>query len=226
MALEACPACNKAISIKARDCPNCGEPLEANWGREAARRRQDDRPTKFQSLLVAVVLGTLVPGSILIGISSLTSDEPSTPSSAQISIPRKELTPEEIQAKARQATLEREQAKKREMEALEKQKQQERRAFMERLRREMKSFETFNISKFTGTNFGFLAVNTVFQVWASICAGLELDPKYVDVIVRRWEAYTGGNAIHAESGLTFAEMRKLRNGKQLLLPPPAAAGEV
>ena len=168
MALEACPACNKAISIKARNCSNCGEPLEANWGREAARRRQDDRPTKFQSLLVAVVLGTLVPGSILIGISSLTSDEPSTPSSAQISIPRKELTPEEIQAKARQATLEREQAKKREMEALEKQKQQERRAFMERLRREMKSFETFNISKFTGTNFGFLAVNTVFQVWASM----------------------------------------------------------
>ncbi len=64
------------------------------------------------------------------------------------------------------------------------------------------------------------------EMTGRICAGLELDPKYVDVIVRRWEAYTGGNTIHAETGLTFAEMRELRNGKQLLLPPPAAAGEV
>jgi len=35
---------------------------------------------------------------------------------------------------------------------------------------------------------------------------MELDPKYVDVIVRRWQDYTGKQAIHAETGKTFAEM--------------------
>lgn len=36
---------------------------------------------------------------------------------------------------------------------------------------------------------------------------LELDPKYVDVAIRRWEAMTGAQAIHEETGLTFAELR-------------------
>jgi hypothetical protein len=29
---------------------------------------------------------------------------------------------------------------------------------------------------------------------------IELDPKYVDVIVQRWEQFTGQQAIHAETG--------------------------
>ncbi len=36
-----------------------------------------------------------------------------------------------------------------------------------------------------------------------ICYGIELEPKFVDVIVRRWEKMTGGAAIHAETGQTF-----------------------
>lgn len=32
---------------------------------------------------------------------------------------------------------------------------------------------------------------------------MELDPKYVDVIVRRWQAYTGQRAVHAETGAPF-----------------------
>jgi hypothetical protein len=36
------------------------------------------------------------------------------------------------------------------------------------------------------------------------CYGLELDPLYVDTIVRRWQAYTGERARHA-SGLLFSE---------------------
>lgn len=36
--------------------------------------------------------------------------------------------------------------------------------------------------------------------------GIELDPKYVDVIVKRWQDYTGKKAIHAESGKTFNEL--------------------
>lgn len=34
----------------------------------------------------------------------------------------------------------------------------------------------------------------------------ELDPKYVDVIVRRWQDFTGQDAVHEESGRTFNEM--------------------
>ena len=37
------------------------------------------------------------------------------------------------------------------------------------------------------------------------CFGLELDPVYVDTIVRRWQVYTGEHARHEESGKTFAE---------------------
>ncbi len=64
------------------------------------------------------------------------------------------------------------------------------------------------------------------EMTGRVGVGLELDPKYVDVIVRRWEAFTGGEAVHAETGLTFAEMREMRSGKQLLLPPPDAFEEV
>lgn len=34
---------------------------------------------------------------------------------------------------------------------------------------------------------------------------IEIDPVYVDVIVRRWEAFTGKQAVCAASGLTFAQ---------------------
>ena len=34
---------------------------------------------------------------------------------------------------------------------------------------------------------------------------MELDPKYVDVIVRRWQDFTGQKAIHAETGKAFGE---------------------
>ena len=34
---------------------------------------------------------------------------------------------------------------------------------------------------------------------------MELDPKYVDVIIKRWQEYTGKKAVHAESGEQFME---------------------
>jgi DNA modification methylase len=40
------------------------------------------------------------------------------------------------------------------------------------------------------------------------CYGLELDPAYVDVIVRRWQAFTGGMAVHAESGQLFDDLER------------------
>jgi DNA modification methylase len=39
-----------------------------------------------------------------------------------------------------------------------------------------------------------------------ICHGLELDPLYADVAIRRWQAWTGLDAIEAESGRTFNEI--------------------
>ena len=37
------------------------------------------------------------------------------------------------------------------------------------------------------------------------CRMMELDPKYCDVIVNRWQEYTGKKAIHADTGVAFDE---------------------
>ena len=39
-----------------------------------------------------------------------------------------------------------------------------------------------------------------------VCCGIEFDPLYVDVIIRRYEAETGIAAILAESGETFEKV--------------------
>ena len=38
--------------------------------------------------------------------------------------------------------------------------------------------------------------------------GLELDPAYVDTAVRRWQALTGRNALHAVSGRSFDDLAR------------------
>jgi hypothetical protein len=35
---------------------------------------------------------------------------------------------------------------------------------------------------------------------------MELDPKYADVIVRRWQEYTGKSAVLSADGRSFAEI--------------------
>lgn len=40
---------------------------------------------------------------------------------------------------------------------------------------------------------------------------MELDPKYVDVIVKRWQDFTGKKATHAETGKTFDEASNGKN---------------
>ncbi|SFM75577.1 site-specific DNA-methyltransferase [Methylobacterium pseudosasicola] len=52
--------------------------------------------------------------------------------------------------------------------------------------------------------------------------GIELDPVYVDVAVRRMEALTGALARHADTGLTFAEQAERRSYETSALPPAAA----
>jgi len=43
------------------------------------------------------------------------------------------------------------------------------------------------------------------EMSARTCYGLELNPAYVDVIVRRWQLFTGRAAIHQASGQPFDE---------------------
>jgi hypothetical protein len=47
-----------------------------------------------------------------------------------------------------------------------------------------------------------------------ICCGIELDPLYVDVIIRRYEAETGIAAILAESGETFEKVVARRRNEE------------
>lgn len=47
-----------------------------------------------------------------------------------------------------------------------------------------------------------------------IACGIELEPKYVDRTIRRWEELTGEEAVHAETGLTFAELSETRRQQE------------
>ena len=40
------------------------------------------------------------------------------------------------------------------------------------------------------------------------CYGLDIDPRYVDVVVLRWQRLTGQTALHAETGRPFGGLRK------------------
>jgi DNA modification methylase len=40
------------------------------------------------------------------------------------------------------------------------------------------------------------------------CIGIELDPGYVEIAIRRWQKLTGKDAVHAETGETFDDFRR------------------
>lgn len=46
------------------------------------------------------------------------------------------------------------------------------------------------------------------------CFGIELDPLYVDAIIRRFEDFTGQPVVHAETGLTFDQLRDARQSEE------------
>lgn len=58
-----------------------------------------------------------------------------------------------------------------------------------------------------------------------ICAGVEIDPRYVDAAVLRWQRETGGTAVCARSRRSFAEVAEERLNRRRLLPPPTLAGK-
>jgi len=65
------------------------------------------------------------------------------------------------------------------------------------------------VDSFLGSGSTLIAAETTGRV----CRGLELDPLYVDVIVRRYEAVTGNRAILIESGETFEALAARRAGE-------------
>jgi DNA modification methylase len=55
------------------------------------------------------------------------------------------------------------------------------------------------LDTFLGSGTTLMAATRVGRT----CYGMELDPLYVDVAVRRWQQHTGERAIHASSGIAF-----------------------
>ena len=51
-----------------------------------------------------------------------------------------------------------------------------------------------------------------------VCCGVELDPLYVDVIIRRYEAATGKAAVHEGSGESFKTVTNRRRSEQPEMP--------
>ena len=56
------------------------------------------------------------------------------------------------------------------------------------------------------------------------CRGVELDPLYVDTIIRRWEVFTGDQAVHADTGQRFAEIEEERANEARSIPETDALG--
>jgi DNA modification methylase len=63
------------------------------------------------------------------------------------------------------------------------------------------------LDNFLGAGSTLIATERVGR----ICFGIELDPLYVDVAVRRWQKQTGGDAIHVGSGKSFSEVSTERS---------------
>lgn len=55
------------------------------------------------------------------------------------------------------------------------------------------------LDPFLGSGTSLIAAEKVGRV----CFGLELDPLYVDLIIRRWQTWSGVNAVHAITGELF-----------------------
>jgi DNA modification methylase len=58
------------------------------------------------------------------------------------------------------------------------------------------------LDTFLGSGSTLIAAERVGRV----CRGIEIDPRYVDVAIRRWQRHTGDRAIHAATGRPFDDI--------------------
>jgi DNA modification methylase len=56
-----------------------------------------------------------------------------------------------------------------------------------------------------------------------VCSGIEIDPLYVDTIIRRWEGLTGKKAVHAGTSLSFADLKDRRKAEAAAMEEKAVA---
>ncbi len=66
------------------------------------------------------------------------------------------------------------------------------------------------LDAFLGSGTTLIAAERVGR----ICYGIEIDPLYVDVAIRRWQAFTGQAAIHGRTGRSFRELEEVSHGRQ------------
>ena len=64
------------------------------------------------------------------------------------------------------------------------------------------------LDAFLGSGTTLMAAERVGRT----CYGMEIDPLYVHTAIRRWQRYTGENAVHAVSGQTFNECATQQEG--------------
>ena len=58
------------------------------------------------------------------------------------------------------------------------------------------------LDSFLGSGSTLIAAERIGRV----CHGIEIDPRYVDVAIRRWQKHTGDHAIHAVTGKKFNDI--------------------
>lgn len=77
------------------------------------------------------------------------------------------------------------------------------------------------LDPFLGSGSTLLAAEETGRV----CIGVEIDPAYVEVAIRRWQKKTGRDAVHAATGETFGAALERRDAERAspLLPEATAA---
>ena len=63
------------------------------------------------------------------------------------------------------------------------------------------------LDSFLGSGSTLIACETTGR----ICRGIELEPKYIDIIIQRWEKQTGKNAINLSKNKTYKELKEEKN---------------
>ena len=81
------------------------------------------------------------------------------------------------------------------------------------------ALERVDLSRILGSGSTLIAAENTGR----ICRGVELDPLYVDVIVRRYEAASGEAAVLVETSETFEELEQRRTRERASGTPMEAA---